>query len=116
MKHRMITSPVMIVFVLVVVVFASYIVYPVLAQSRKSNTIHLEYKVERFDGNISVPELQQRLNEVAAEGWELQTIITPLTGGGGYSNLIFRKSRVENVFFFYLSYRALIKCCLTSNY
>ena len=50
-----------------------------------------QYKVVRIDGEINAQALQNEINEIAAQGWELQTVITPLTGGGGFSNLIFRK-------------------------
>ena len=53
----------------------------------------MQYKVERVDYGTSEQVLEQRLNALAAQGWAVQTVITPLTGSGGFSNVILQKAR-----------------------
>ena len=50
-----------------------------------------QYKVVRITWAINAQEIENQVNEIAAQGWELQNVITYSVGADSFSNLIFRK-------------------------
>jgi hypothetical protein len=50
-----------------------------------------QYKVVSIAAEANAQSIESLVNTTAAQGWELQTVITPLPGAGGVSHLIFRK-------------------------
>jgi hypothetical protein len=51
----------------------------------------VQYRVVRVGEVPSPQKLEETLNLHASAGWQLDAVITPMPGSGGYSQLVFRK-------------------------
>jgi hypothetical protein len=57
-------------------------------------TVHAaapQYKVVRISWVVGAQALESQVNEIAAQGWELQNVTTFSLGADSFSNLVFRK-------------------------
>jgi hypothetical protein len=90
-KLSRVKSIVLVAIAICVLAVASYS-FAVPSKASAAPRRPAQYQVVRVDWEISAQELEGKLNGMAAQGWELHSIVTPLPGSGGWSHLIFRKA------------------------